>query len=81
MVNKRRDFVSAELMEAKARDQQALGEPGAEHWLLQPGEELGARQKYSRHCPVIANPQPLVDVAKELFDPLIGVSVYVVEYD
>jgi hypothetical protein len=64
MVNKCRDFGRTEFMEAKARDQQALGEPEAEYRLFQPAEELSRRHEHYRRYPGIVNPQALVDVLK-----------------
>src|SRR6516162_7463749 len=81
MVNKGLDFVRAEFVEPQTRDQQAFGEPGAEHRLLQPAQELSRGQEYCRHDPVIADLRALVDIGKELFNLFIGISVCVVEDD
>ncbi len=67
-MNKRWDFVGGEFMEAKARDEQALGEPEAEDWPFQPAEELRIRQEHYRRYPVITNTRALVDVLKNLLD-------------
>jgi hypothetical protein len=81
MVNKRWDFVCAELVEANARDEQALREPGAESRFFQPGEEFGRCKEYYPGYPVIANPRGLVEMVKDLLDVCVRKSVCVVEYN
>jgi hypothetical protein len=61
MANKRADFVSTKLIETNARNQQALGKPGAKHGMFQPGKELRTRQEYRRGYPVITDLRVLVD--------------------